>query len=135
MTSRISLRQPIEAMLTLLTVVASLATVATGKRFNLGILLPYTGTAIVGREAAGAIGVALQDVNSDTSLTALRAAGHTLAFDWRDSQCDEAIGLEMLVDLWTANGQVGNPVDAFIGTLNNVLLYSDVFGACLGWNE
>ena len=121
MTSRISLRQPIEAMLTLLTVVASLATVATGKRFNLGILLPYTGTAIVGREAAGAIGVALKDVNSDRSLTALRAAGHTIAFDWRDSQCDEAIGLEMLVDLWTANGQVGNHVDAFIGKLKEII--------------
>ena len=121
-------------MLTLLTVVASLATVTAGKTFNLGILLPYTGTSLVGREAAGAIGVALQDVNSDRSLTALRAGGHTIAFDWRDSQCDEAIGLEMLVDLWTANGQVGNHVDAFIGKLKQ-LFSSDVFGACIGWNE
>ena len=36
----------------------------------------------------------------------------------------------MLVDLWTANGQVGNHVDAFIGKFKQ-LFSSDVFGACI----
>ena len=85
------------------------------KTFNLGVLLPYTRRSIVGTKAAGAIAVALEDVNSDRRLTVLRAGDHTLTFAWRDTQCDEAVGLEMLVELWSAKGRGERQVDAFIG--------------------
>ena len=113
-TPRVSPGQLARRTLILWLVIAS-APPAGAKTFNLGILLPYSRRSSVGEKAAGAIPVALEDVNSDRSLTALRAGGHTMSFTWRDTQCDESVGLQMLVDLWSAKGNVDNYVDAFIG--------------------
>ena len=88
---------------------------ADSKTFHLGVLLPYTGYWPIGRTAAGAVGFALDVVNNDSSLTEVRRGGHRFNFTWKDTNCQEAHGLKVLIDLWAEQ-----PIDAFIGKFSSI---------------
>ena len=88
-----------------------------GKTFSIGVILPYTGTWPIGSKMAGAVAVAMERVNTDQMLSAVREGGHNFSFTWRDSQCLDNVGLPVVVELWAKEH-----VDAFIGKSFSILL-------------
>ena len=82
------------------------------RTFRAGVLLPVTGSWPVGRTSAGAVTLALDHVNSDPTLTALRSGGHRIEFVWRDTQCDIGTGLTAMMEM---KSNTSHPVDVFIG--------------------
>ena len=72
--------------------------------------MPYTGTWPIGRTTAGAVTLALENINRDVTLTALRHGGHNFSAVWRDTKCLDSEGLPEVVNLWAIE-----KVDGFIG--------------------
>ena len=72
----------------------------------LGILLDTSGDRSSGAAVAGAIRLAIHDINNDTELLGARK----LAFVWQDSGCDASKGLAALSQMLEQNA-----VDAVIG--------------------
>ncbi len=77
----------------------------------------------IGRTSAGAIPLAVDKINNDPSLTALRTMGYNFTYTWRDTHCEVGMGLSQLIDLWTGKDNLYNPVDVFIGKyISNILI-------------
>ena len=88
--------------------------IAEGRTFHIGVMIPYSGEwSAVSSSALHAVQYVLEQVNSDTHLTHLRAGGHQFTFHWRDTGCQQAMGLEALVDLWA----LPHSIDALIGKM------------------
>ncbi|XP_038050160.1 atrial natriuretic peptide receptor 1-like [Patiria miniata] len=62
----------------------------------LGLLLPFSGQWPVGRYIAGAMTVAVDNINRDPNLL----LGRNLTFIWNDTRCVGKVGLYEAVNLW-----------------------------------
>ncbi|XP_048576040.1 atrial natriuretic peptide receptor 1-like isoform X3 [Nematostella vectensis] len=83
-----------------------------GKEFKLGLLIPFKRVAALfgddfnkGEHFAGAITVAVDEINTDPSLL----PGHNISFTWKDTECEELITLREQYSL------LNSQVSAFIG--------------------
>ena len=86
--------------------------VTESREFKLGLLIPYSKCQRVytfpyycGDNYASAISVAVDKINSDSSLL----VGHNLTFIWDDTSCEELIAVKKQIEQMRAG------VDAFIG--------------------
>lgn len=111
---------PARISLVLTFVFLSAIWVSDAKTYILGVMLPYTGTWPIGRSAAGAMDVALDKINSDETLTAVRAGNHNFTAVWRNSQCLDNVGLPLVVDLWAKE-----QVDGFIGECQKIYSFKN----------
>jgi branched-chain amino acid transport system substrate-binding protein len=69
---------------------------------RIGVLLPMTGSWPIGRVSAGAIKLAVDDVNADPTLL----PGMTLVYAFRDSKCTAAGSLDALAQLFSDNSDI-----------------------------
>ena len=87
------------------------------KTFHLGVLFPWQGFLPVGSKGGGGGGVnlAVDEINNNTksAFPMLQSGYHRLNFSWADTQCDAAVGLPLISDMYYGDGF--QPVDAFIG--------------------
>jgi hypothetical protein len=86
--------------------------VVPGRTFKMGVLLPATAdwpTGLLYPSRAAA--VALEMLNSDSNLTALKNAGHHFTVTWADTKCDESLALKHMVVM----AMDEDPVDVIIG--------------------
>ena len=67
---------------------------------KLGVTIPWTGNNWdAGPRLASAILIAIDKVNNDRTLL----PGLNLTFEWKDSKCEEAVGLTAAVDLYSTS--------------------------------
>ena len=84
------------------------------KVFTFGLLFPWQGFVPVGSHSAGAVTIALEEIQNDTTTFALlHSGGHRINFTWADTECEESVGLPLITDMYF--GIHYEPVDAFIG--------------------
>ena len=76
---------------------------------NVALLMPTTGSWLVGFQIAGAAPLAVKRVNADKTLL----HGRTLTYSWEDSGCTAADGLRALGSLWN---RLDGRMDAVIGS-------------------
>ena len=102
-TSRLCKTSP--PLLRLLTIVAVVSTVrqCAAKTFKLGVLMPFTGDRALGHLTAGAVTLAVDELNHDTRWSVLREQGHNFTFMWRDTESRMDKGLHEFVDLWASS--------------------------------
>ena len=72
----------------------------------IGVLLSNSGSWLQAHSIAGALPLAVERINADSSLL----PGRTLRFEWRDSGCSPSVALQALGSL-----DSGGQVDAVIG--------------------
>ena len=89
----------------LLVLATLLLTSCDAKTFRLGVLIPFNGLRALGRVTAGAVTVAVDDVNRDKRFSALRSRGHNVTFVWRDTENRLDTGLYEFVNLWASSLQ------------------------------
>ena len=95
-------------------VLQQFSTSIQAKDFIVGVLLPWGGWAALGSHGAGAITVAVSDINSDQETFMLfHSLNHTLDFTWADTECSQYKGLPIIPEMWM--GVNFPPVDAYIG--------------------
>ncbi|XP_022107162.1 speract receptor-like [Acanthaster planci] len=77
------------------------AWVSHGTDFKIALLVPFTdpqngNIQAIGDPIAGAFPLAVEDINNSPSIL----PGHTLTWEWVDSQCDINVGMEAIADFW-----------------------------------
>ena len=83
------------------------------KTFLFGLLFPWEGFAEVGSHSAGAVTLAVEEINNDTvTFPMFHKRGHRVNFTWADTKCDVGIGLPIITDMYFNSP---DPVDFFIG--------------------
>ena len=84
------------------------------KVFFFGLLFPWEGFAEVGSHSAGAVSIAVEEINNDTvTFPMFHEGGHCINFTWADTECDASIGLPLIIDMYFGRNFI--PVDFFIG--------------------
>ena len=85
------------------------------KVFMLGTLFSWGGWNACGRHGCGgAVSVAVDEINSDpVTFNTFHSQGHRLAFTYADTNCEAAVGLPRIPEMYFGSGFP--PVDAFIG--------------------
>ena len=88
------------------------------KIIHLGILGPWNKSIAIGSHCAGAILIAIDEIESDTNtFREIHRAGHNFTFTWVDTQCHPSFGISLITQFFCKN----NKVDAFIGPVCSVV--------------
>lgn len=83
---------------------------------NMGVLLPLRGYRAVGHSTAGAVMLGIEYLRTAPVLQELRDSGVSFTFKWRDTACDDSMGLSALVEMWgEGRDDDDSHIDVFIG--------------------
>ena len=92
----------------------NIGTNQTRAKLKMAYLIPWTGLFPVGTTMGPVILQALENIKDRGLLS-----NYDIELHWRDTQCDKAIGVKMLIDIWRDN----QDLDVIIGDACSIVCY------------